>query len=39
MSALLDLLPSQLWQIAQRLSAYALLNLVDDPALLTLAFC
>lgn len=27
------------WSVANRLAAYALLNLVDDPALLAMAFC
>lgn len=30
---------SSLWLIANRLAGYALLNLLDDPALLALAFC
>lgn len=27
------------WSVANRLAAYALLNLLDDPALLAMAFC
>lgn len=27
------------WSIANRFAAYALLNLLDDPALLAMAFC
>jgi len=30
---------SQLWMIAHRVAGYALLNLLDDPAILALAFC
>ena len=29
----------QVWSFANRLAAYALLNLIDDPALLAMAFC
>ena len=32
-------LGSQFWLAANRFSAYALLNLLDAPALLALAFC
>ncbi len=27
------------WALANRLAGYALLNLLDDPAILALAFC
>jgi hypothetical protein len=30
---------TQVWIIANRLAAYALLNLIDDPAILAMAFC
>jgi len=30
---------SQLWIVANRLGAYALVNLLDDPAILAMAFC
>jgi hypothetical protein len=29
----------RLWCALNRFSAYALLNLIDDPAILALAFC
>ncbi|WP_169795445.1 hypothetical protein [Dechloromonas denitrificans] len=29
----------QAWLVGNRLAAYALLNLLDDPALLAFAFC
>jgi hypothetical protein len=29
----------QVWIAANRFSAYALLNLLDDPAMLAFAFC
>ena len=30
---------SNLWLAGHRLAGYALLNLLDDPAMLALAFC
>lgn len=30
---------AQAWFLVERLAAYCLLNLVDDPAWLALAFC
>jgi hypothetical protein len=30
---------SQLWLLAHRLAGYALVNLLDDPAILAMAFC
>jgi len=30
---------AQVWIVANRLAAYALLNLIDDPALLAMVFC
>lgn len=32
-------LSEQVWFVGNRLAAYALLNLLDDPALLAIAFC
>ena len=32
-------LATQIWFAANRLAGYALLNLLDDPALLAMAFC
>jgi hypothetical protein len=32
-------LPQRLWLFANRVVTYGLLNLVDDPALLAMAFC
>jgi hypothetical protein len=29
----------KIWMFANRLAAYALLNLIDDPAILAMAFC
>jgi hypothetical protein len=29
----------QVWIVANRLAAYALVNLIDDPAILAIAFC
>lgn len=36
---MLDNLPLQAWTWANRMAAYALLNLIDDPAILAMAFC
>lgn len=35
----LSLLAPRLWEFANRVAAYCLLNLLDDPALLAMAFC
>jgi hypothetical protein len=32
-------LATQAWFAAHRLAGYALLNLLDDPAILAMAFC
>lgn len=32
-------LASQAWLSANRIAGYALLNLLDDPAILAMAFC
>jgi hypothetical protein len=29
----------QLWLLINRVSSYAMMNLLDDPALLAMAFC
>jgi hypothetical protein len=29
----------KVWMFANRLAAYALVNLIDDPAILAMAFC
>ena len=29
----------QIWFVANRIGAYAMLNLLDDPAILAMAFC
>lgn len=45
MSGLIDLPldpvspPLQAWWLVNRVAAYCLLNLLDDPALLAMAFC
>ena len=32
-------LSTELWFIANRVAGYALLNLLDDPAILAMGFC
>ena len=39
MRILITELSAQLWIVAQRVSAYAVVHLLDDPALLAMAFC
>lgn len=39
MSASLLRLSTQVWCVLNRLAGYALLNLIDDPAILAMAFC
>jgi len=39
LSELISQISTQLWFSAHRLAGYALLNLLDDPAILAMAFC
>lgn len=39
MPELIAEISTQLWLSANRIAGYALLNLVDDPAILSMAFC
>lgn len=39
MKSALTELAIELWFIANRVAGYAMLNLLDDPAILAMAFC